>query len=210
MKDIKAILEGVELEDAARARIIEEVGENYRTINEVTGKARKIEELEKANGELTEQIETLSEQVKGLEGDNEQITELQGRVAEFEKAEQDRKAEEEEARRRKEFEAVFDAAVGDKEFANDIMRESIFNKVYKACSATTGASAEAVLSETVKDMDGVWKNPQRDINNMPAAGNDGDGTEKPIRSLDDVKGMSAADINRNWDSVSKLLGRQKG
>lgn len=210
MKDIKAILEGVELDDATRNRVIKEVGENYRTINEMNGKVSKIEELEKANGELTEQIETLSEQVKGLEGDNEQITELQGRVAEFEQAERDRKAEEEEAQKRKDFEAVFDAAVGGKEFANDIMRDSIFEKVYKACSATTGASAEAVLAETVKDIDGVWKNPQQDINNMPAAGNDGNGTEKPIRSLDDVKGMSRADINRNWDSVSKLLGRQKG
>lgn len=160
MKDIKAILEGIEIEDEAKSRIIEEVNANYRTIKEMDGKKERIAELEKANEEL-------SGQIKALEGDGEEIESLKVKIAEFEQAEKDRKAKEQEAQRRTEFEAVFNAAVGDKEFSNDLIRETVFNKVYAACSATTGASAETVLAETVKDMDGVWKNPQHDVNKMP-------------------------------------------
>lgn len=160
MKDIKAILSGFELSDEDREAIIKEVGENYRSIVEVTKKADRIKELEEQNNALTEQV-------GNLEGDGEEVEKLRQQVADFEAAEKERKAEAEETEKRNQFRTVFDAAIGDREFANDIIRDSIFNKAYATCSATTGLDAKHVIDEMTKDADGIWKNPQQEAHKMP-------------------------------------------
>lgn len=161
MKDIKAILEGLEIPDDAKQTIVKEVGENYRTINEVNSKAERIKELEAANKDLTETI-------TGLEGNGEELEALKSKVAEFEQAEADRKRKAEEQAKRESFRSVFDAAVGDKEFANDLIRDTVFEKVYATCSQSSGLGASDVLDKTVENMEGVWKNPQTDPKSMPS------------------------------------------
>lgn len=160
MKDIKAILEGLDIPDDAKQTIVKEVGENYRTINEVNSKAERIKELEAANKDLTETI-------TGLEGNGEELESLKAKVAEFEQAEEDRKRQADEQAKRDSFKSVFDAAVGDKEFANDLIRETVFEKVYATCSQSSGLGATDVLDKTVENMEGVWKNPQTDPKSMP-------------------------------------------
>lgn len=160
MKDIKAILSAFELSDDDREAIIKEVGENYRSIVEMEKKTSRIKELE-------EQNEALTEKVGNLEGDGEEIKALREQVAKFEAAEEQRKADKEEAAKRDQFRAVFDAAVGDKEFANDIIRDSIFDRAYAKCTETTGLDAKQVIEEMTKDADGVWKNPQQETKKMP-------------------------------------------
>lgn len=160
MKDIKAILSAFELSDDDREAIIKEVGENYRSIVEVGKKSDRIKELE-------EQNEALTEKVGNLEGDGKEVEELRKQVADFEAAEKQRKADKEEAAKRDQFRAVFDAAVGEKEFANDIIRDSIFDRAYAKCTETTGLDAKQVIEEMTKDADGIWKNPQQEAKKMP-------------------------------------------
>lgn len=160
MKDIKEILRDIELSDEDRQTIISEVGENYRTINEVNGKVDRIKELE-------EQNQALTEQVGNLEGDGEEVEKLRQQVRDFEAAEEKRKAEAEEAEKRSQFRTVFDAAIGEREFANDLIRDSVFNKAYATCSATAGLDAKRVIEDMTKDADGIWKNPQQEAKKMP-------------------------------------------
>lgn len=163
MKDIKAILSehGEALTDEARQAIISAVGENYRSVEEMTKKADRIKTLE-------EQNESLTEQVGKLEGDGEELEALRKQVEDFKAAEKTRKDAEKEQTKRNDFRTVFDAAVGENEFANDLIRETVFEKVYAQCSAKTGADAKSILDDTVRDMDGVFKNPQQDPRKMPS------------------------------------------
>lgn len=161
MKDIKAILAEHDLDDATAKAIEKAVGENYRTIAEAQQKADRIKELERANGDL-------ADQVKALEGDGEQLQTLRDKVSEYEKAEADRKAAQEEAERRDSFRALFDVALGDREFANDLMRDTVFEKAYQQCQSV-GTGAKDAIEAVTRDVDGVWRNPQQDPKRMPGA-----------------------------------------
>lgn len=161
MKDIKAILEGFTLTDEERESIIREVGENYRSVVEVTKKAQRIEELEKQNAALTEQV-------NNLEGDGEELEKLRKQVSDFEVAEEKRKADETEAAKRDSFRKAFDNAVGDRTFTNEVIREAIFEKAYKECGDDVAAGVTEALERLTKDTEGIWTNPQRDVKKMPS------------------------------------------
>lgn len=210
MKDIKAILETVELTDEQKQSIISEVNENYRTIDEVEKKASKIEELTTQNAALTEQVDTLNASVESLEGTSKELETLKAQVQEFNAAEERRKNEQAEAEKRTAFEQRFDAALGDRKFTNAFTRDAILNQAFEHCAANAGASAEDAIKALTDGKDGIWENPQNSVNNMPAATDDGDGTTgTPIKTLDDVKKLTPEQINENWETVSKLLS-QKG
>lgn len=161
MKDIEAILSGFQLSDEDRDTIIKEVGENYRSIVEVTKKSQRIEELESQNKALTEQV-------GNLEGDGEELEKLRKQVSDYEAAEEKRKADETEATKREQFRVVFDAALDGKEFANEMIRETVFSKAYKECGNNAAINAKDAIEQLTKDMDGIWKNPHRDVNRMPS------------------------------------------
>ena len=161
MKDIKAILEGITLTDEERESIIREVGENYRSIVEVTKKAQRIEELETQNKALTDQV-------SNLEGDGEELEKLRQQISDFEAAEEKRKADETEAEKREQFRTAFDKAVGDRTFTNDVVREAIFEKAYKECGDDVATGAKDAIEKLTKDTEGIWTNPQRDVNKMPS------------------------------------------
>lgn len=182
MKDIKAILEGCEISDEQREAIIREVNENYKTINEMEKKNERIAELEEQNKALTEQV-------GNLEGDGEELEKLRKQIQEFTEAEDRRRADEAESAKREQFRAVFDAAIGDKEFANDIIRETVFDRVYAKCSEHAGLDAKDVIEEFTKDTQGIWKNPQNDVHKMPAQGmisNNNKGQDAAKKSLADA------------------------
>lgn len=161
MKNIQAILEGYEtLNDDQREEIAQAVNENYRSIEEVNKKADRIKELEEQNAALTEQIGS-------LQGDSEEVEALRKQVADFEKQETERKQRDEEAQKRDSFRALFDAAVGNREFANDLIRDTVFEKAYAQCQSESGTGAKEAIDAVTKDIHGVWKNPQNDVHKMP-------------------------------------------
>lgn len=161
MKDIKEILKdhGVEDVDA----IAKEVIENYRSIAEVNKKDERIKDLEGQN-------QTMTEQIKELEGSSEMIESLKKQVTDFQEAEKARKEAEKESAKRDSFLESFNAAVGDKEFSNSLMRESVFEKAYKMCGEQSGMGAKEAIESLTKDMDGVWINPQKAAHKMPSPG----------------------------------------
>ena len=161
MKDIKAILEGITLTDEDREAIIREVGENYRSIVEVTKKAQRIEELETQNKALTEQV-------GNLEGDGEELESLRKQVSQFAEAEERRKANELEASKRNNFRVIFDAALGDRKFANEMIGETVFNRAYEECGENAAINAKDAIEKLTKDMDGIWQNPQKVKEKMPS------------------------------------------
>ena len=160
MKDIKAILEGFTLTDAERETIIREVGENYRSIVEVTKKAQRIEELESQNKALTEQVGS-------LEGHTEELETLRSTISEFQAAEERRKANETEAAKRDSFRVLFDSALEGKEFTNGMIHDSVFEKAYERCAESAGYDVKEAIKNITDNMDGIWKNPQQDARKMP-------------------------------------------
>lgn len=163
MKDIKAILSEYEFDEGVSEAIIKAVNENYKTVEEMEKKNKRIEEL-------TAQNQTLTEQVGNLEGNGEELEKLRNQVQEFNEAEEKRQAAEAESAKREAFRATFDAAVGERKFANDLMRNSVFESVYKTCNEDAGAGAKDALEALTKDMPGVWENPQTAPHNMPNGG----------------------------------------
>lgn len=161
MKDIRTILsENLELTEEQVKTIADLVNENYKTINEYNKKTERLAQLEEQNS-------TLTEQVGNLEGQGEEIEKLRSQVEEFKLAENEQKEKEAEALKRESFKVVFDAAVGNREFANDLIRDSIFNRVYETSDVS---NAKEKLEELTKDVNGVWKNPQQESNKMPDPG----------------------------------------
>lgn len=164
MKDIKAILSehGEGLTDEAVKAITDAVNANYKTINDYQKKTDRIAQLETQNSDLTEQV-------GNLKGDSEEVEKLRSQVETFKQAEEDRKAKEDAQAKRDQFQKVFDAAVGERTFANDLVRESVFERAYKMCSEDTGKGANEALESLTKDMPGVWENPQNAPHKMPNA-----------------------------------------
>lgn len=164
MKDIKAILteHGEGLTDDAVKAITDAVNANYKTINEYQKKTDRITQLEEQNSELTEQV-------GNLKGDSAEVEKLRSQVETYKQAEIDRKELEDAQAKRDQFQEVFNAAVGERTFANDLVRESVFERVYKTCSEDTGAGAKETLDKLTNDMPGVWENPQTVPHKMPNA-----------------------------------------
>lgn len=162
MKDIKAILEehGQSLDSEAAGAILRDVQENYRTVAEVEKKAARISELEARQKELTEQV-------GALEGQGDEVQALKKRVADYEQAEKERVAEAREATRRAEFERAFEGAVGSREFANDLVRDSVMARAMDACSKDSTLGVKEAVEAATKDVPGVWRNPQKDPAKMP-------------------------------------------
>lgn len=162
MENINAILTeyAPDLSDETAAKIIEAVTKNYRTIEEVTKKNDRITELETA-------LEDRASEIKKLEGTSDEINALKDQIAAYEKAELDRAEAEAEASKRRSFEEVFNQALGDRKFANDILRESVFAKTYEMCGKTEGLGAKDALDTVTKDIPNIWVNPQNDVQFMP-------------------------------------------
>lgn len=161
MKDIRSILAEHDIDEATAKAIEKAVVENYRTKAETDAKAERIKALE-------EQNKALADQVGQLEGDGEQLEALRKQVADYEQAEKERKEAAEEAAKRESFRTLFDAALGDREFANDLVRETVFDRAYAECQSV-GTGVDKAIEAVTRDVDGVWKNPQRDPKRMPGA-----------------------------------------
>lgn len=175
MKDIKAIIADYELTDEQKSDIIKAVNENYKTIEEMNKKTKRIDELEQANEELSAKVEEMP--------DTKEVEQLKEQVQKFKDDEKKRKEEAAESKKRSDFAVNFEAALDGKEFANDIVKKSVLDQAYKKCTENTGLDAKAAIEEITKDADGVWKNPQREVHKMPspkdvANGNQDSDTEK--------------------------------
>lgn len=210
MKNIKDIIGELEIDlDEAKLGDLEKaVLENYRTVAEVENKQSRISDLE---GQLATANEAL-EAAKNADVTNaDEVQAMREKIAAYEAADEERKAQTEEEKARQEFEERFKSAVGDKKFANDIVRSAVSDKAYAVAKANPDMDLSAILGGIVGDSDGVWLNPQQDPKKMPGAGENGGAKAgmQSIQNIEDLKGMSVDEIRAHMDEVNKVLANQK-
>lgn len=210
MKNIKDIIGelGIELDEAKLGDLEKAVLENYRTVAEVENKQSRIGELEQQLATANEALEA----AKNADVSNaDEVQAMRDKIAAYEKADEERKAQTEEEKARQEFDEKFGKAVGDKQFVNDIVRGAVADKAYAIAKANPDMDVAAILGGIVGDAEGVWQNPQQTVKKMPAAsGNGGSaaGTQT-IQNIEDLKGMSVEEIRAHMDEVNKVLSNQK-
>lgn len=210
MKNIKDIIGelGIELDEAKLGDLEKAVLENYRTVAEVENKQSRIGELEQQLATANEALEA----AKNADVSNaDEVQAMRDKIAAYEKADEERKAQTEEEKSRQEFEEKFGKAVGDKQFVNDIVRGAVADKAYAMAKANPDMDVAAILGGIVGDAEGVWQNPQQTVKKMPAAsGNGGSaaGTQT-VQNIEDLKGMSVEEIRAHMDEVNKVLTNQK-
>lgn len=210
MKNIKDIIGelGIELDEAKLGDLEKAVLENYRTVAEVENKQSRISELEQQLATANEALEA----AKNADVSNaDEVQAMRDKIAAYEKADEERKAQTEEEKARQEFDEKFGKAVGDKKFVNDIVRGAVADKAYAIAKANPDMDVAAILGGIVGDAEGVWQNPQQTVKKMPAAsGNGGSaaGTQT-IQNIEDLKGMSVEEIRAHMDEVNKVLSNQK-
>lgn len=210
MKNIKDIIGelGIELDEAKLGDLEKAVLENYRTVAEVENKQSRIGELEQQLATANEALEA----AKNADVSNaDEVQAMRDKIAAYEKADEQRKAQTEEEKARQEFEEKFGKAVGEKQFVNDIVRGAVADKAYAIAKANPDMDVAAILGGIVGDAEGVWQNPQQTVKKMPAAsGNGGSaaGTQT-IQNIEDLKGMSVEEIRAHMDEVNKVLSNQK-
>ena len=210
MKNIKDIIGelGIELDEAKLGDLEKAVLENYRTVAEVDNKQSRISELEKQLATANEALEA----AKNADVSNaDEVQAMRDKIAAYEKADEERKAQTEEEKARQEFEEKFSKAVGDKQFVNDIVRGAVADKAYAIAKANPDMDVAAILGGIVGDAEGVWQNPQQTVKKMPAASRNGgsaSGTQT-IQNIEDLKGMSVEEIRAHMDEVNKVLSNQK-
>lgn len=163
MENIESILEGIELTSDQRSKIIEGVKANYRTINEVDGKANRIEELE---AEIKKRDDAISE----LQGDQSELKSLRDQIAEYKAADEKRKEQEAERDRLSKFEQQFDDAVSNTghKFVNSYTRDAVLKDALDRCAKTEGLGVDKALEAIATDNPSIWKNPQHEVVNMPS------------------------------------------
>lgn len=210
MKNIKDIIGelGIELDEAKLGDLEKAVLENYRTVAEVENKQSRISELEQQLATANEALEA----AKNADVSNaDEVQAMRDKIAAYEKADEERKAQTEEEKARQEFDEKFVKTVGDKQFVNDIVRGAVADKAYAIAKANPNMDVAAILGGIVGDAEGVWQNPQQTVKKMPAAsGNGGSaaGTQT-IQNIEDLKGMSVEEIRAHMDEVNKVLSNQK-
>lgn len=210
MKNIKDIIGelGIELDEAKLGDLEKAVLENYRTVAEVENKQSRISELEQQLATANEALEA----AKNADVSNaDEVQAMRDKIAAYEKADEERKAQTEEEKARQEFDEKFVKTVGDKQFVNDIVRGAVADKAYAIAKANPDMDVAAILGGIVGDAEGVWQNPQQTVKKMPAAsGNGGSaaGTQT-IQNIEDLKDMSVEEIRAHMDEVNKVLSNQK-
>lgn len=210
VKNIKDIIGelGIELDEAKLGDLDKAVLENYRTVAEVENKQSRISELEQQLATANEALEA----AKNADVSNaDEVQAMRDKIAAYEAADEERKAQTEEEKARQEFDEKFGKAAGDKKFVNDIVRGAVADKAYAIAKANPDMDVAAILGGIVGDAEGVWQNPQQTVKKMPAAsGNGGSaaGTQT-IQNIEDLKGMSVEEIRAHMDEVNKVLSNQK-
>lgn len=164
MENIETILEGIELTDDQRDKIIKGVKANYKTVAEMDGKVNRITELE---AEIKKRDDAITE----LQGDQSEIEALRGQVAEYKAADEKRKAQDAERDRLRQFEQQFNSAVTEtgKKFVNSYTRDAVLKDALDRCAKQEGLGVAKALEAIENDNPSIWQNPQHEVVNMPSS-----------------------------------------
>lgn len=207
MKNILTILkeQGIEVPEDKEKELMGAVAENYRTIVDYDKQKAKIDALEKTATEKDGTIDDLSKQLKGAEGSAEKIEKLQKTINDYEAAETDRKKQADENKKREAFEARFNAALGERKFANSLVAESVRAKAFEVAGDHSEMDMKTVIDSLTKDADSVFVNQNKPAPEKLPKPKGQDEDRLDIHNADDLRKLSAAEINEHWDQVKKIL-----
>lgn len=130
---------------------------------------------------LKEQIKEKDETISSLEAANGDSQKLQEELEKYKKAEKDRQEAEKAAEEDRILTEAITAAIGEKEFVNDMTKNGYISEVKKALKdpANKGKGAAELFESMTKDVEGIFKNPNKEKVQIPPAGGSGN-EDKPV------------------------------
>ena len=142
--------------------------ENGKDIQSEKG---KYTQLQSQFDEATMQIGALNETIKGNAGNDALIEELRGKVKAFEDAEVERTKAAQEAQRKANITARFDAQRGEKKWLNEGTAKWIYDEFDKAVNdSSNSGKSDAEIYESVTKNRNIYVNEQRQAFTNPPAG----------------------------------------
>lgn len=163
MKAVAKIVEdmGLNLTAEQVKDLDQKVRENYVTRAEHEEKLTRIQAL-------TEQVNDLNSSLESSKDADEKVRILEEQVKAFQDAEAEREAKEAEEQSLKAFADKFDAAVGERRFANQVTRDSVLKEAFGIASKNPQMEVSDILKQVVGDANDIWANPQSKPGNQPS------------------------------------------
>lgn len=170
---------------------------------DINNAKKDYDDLSKSLKEKETSIGELNAKIEGFNGTESQLADLQKEIESYKTAETTRLAEIERQKTEAVIKQTIASAVGEKKFLNQYTQLAIENEVMAELlkAENVGKSATDVLTEITKDRTDVWANPQHDTTIIPPTGNQG----KSTLTVDQIRKMSADEINANWETVQRTL-----
>ena len=149
---------------------------------EYVAKGKYDSDLKKARDEL----KTAKDTIATLEANKGDTEALQSELDKYKQADEARQKAEQEAAAHKAMEDRFNAVLGDKQFANDLVRNGTMDAFFRALNdpANTGKGDKELFDALTKDAAGIWKNPQQEPVKVPGVTGswaDADNKERMMR-----------------------------
>lgn len=140
--------------------ILDEVGAETETYK------NKISELEKDIETKSGDIKSLEETIKSSSEDADKIKELNDKIAEYEKAETERKQQEEANKIEEALKGRFEAVVKDKQFINDYTKNALYSEFKNKLNDETfkGKGDSDIFEDITKNLENIYKNKNTNIN----------------------------------------------
>lgn len=130
-------------------------------------KKKEIDTLNERLKEANKQVNDDNEKLKTMAEKDDTIKDLQGKIDGYVKAEKDREAAAEKAKKQSELEEKIKKLAGDKEFSNDYALKGVMADVSAAMEADTTLGIDKAFEAATKDKEGIFKNPQQQRVKIP-------------------------------------------
>ena len=154
------------------------------TSGEYVAKGKYDSDIKKERDKAKEAAET----IKQLQESMGDVDGMKAKLEEYQQADEARQKAEQEAAAHKAMEDRFNAVLGDKQFANDLVRNGTMDAFFHALNdpANTGKGDKELFDALTKDAAGIWKNPQQEPVKVPGVTGswaDADNNERMMRKV---------------------------
>ncbi len=147
--------------------------------------------------------EAVKDQLKKLESAKGDIQAIQAELDKYKAAEESRAAREKAEAEKAALTERFKAVLGENKFASEFTEQGVFASFEKAINdpANVGKGDAELFAALTKDKEGIFQSAHPSVNM---------GGVKPIDggrafSIQEIKGMTPAEINQNWAAIKQSL-----
>lgn len=174
MKNLKTILSEHGLEPSDFDAIEKDVLANYVTRVEFEQKTAKAKDADALQAKITDLEADKAAMQKTIdaygEAKPEDIKKITDDYAALKKQMDDKTAADEAAKANQSFAEAMNEAVGDKKFANDLVKTATYAKVQELHEANPAKGLADLLEEVTKDTKGIWESDHQAANPLPKPG----------------------------------------